>query len=120
MKKNYFLLSLFCGLFLNAQDGQGFYQPANSVCLSPEHRQQILEELKTNQNILRSQNKLSEDKKLAHPLFIWPVTKNPNSKHNNVWSISNHVDHNSAYPNKLQDWNCGTRTYDTADGYNHK
>ena len=120
MKKNYFLLSLFCGLFLNAQDGQGFYQPANSVCLSPEHRQQILEELKTNQNILRSQGKLSEDKKLMHPLFIWPVTKNPNSKHNNVWSISNHVDHNSAYPNKLQDWNCGTRTYDTADGYNHK
>jgi murein DD-endopeptidase MepM/ murein hydrolase activator NlpD len=57
---------------------------------------------------------------LVHPLFIWPVTKNPSAPYNNVWSISNHVDHNSGYPNAVQDWNCGNRTYDTSDGYNHK
>ncbi|MBZ0223415.1 MAG: peptidoglycan DD-metalloendopeptidase family protein [Dokdonella sp.] len=33
--------------------------------------------------------------------------------------ISNFVDLNSAYPNQLLDWNCGTRTYDLDDGYNH-
>ena len=37
-----------------------------------------------------------------------------------MWSISNYVDHNSAYPNQLQDYNCGTKTYDTSSGYNHQ
>lgn len=119
MKEHYLLLSLTGTLFLNAQNGQGFYQPKNSICLSQEQRQQIQEEIANNREILKSQGKLTENKKLDHPLFIWPVTKNPNTEYNNVWSISNHVDHNAAYPNKLQDWNCGTRTYDTTDGYNH-
>ncbi|WP_317207311.1 peptidoglycan DD-metalloendopeptidase family protein [Epilithonimonas sp. JDS] len=119
MKKNYLLFSVFGMLFLNAQNGQGFYQPSNSDCLSPQQRELIQEQINLNRESLRAQNKLQEDKTLAHPLFIWPVKKNPNTKYNNVWSISNHVDHNSAYPNKVQDWNCGARTYDTADGYNH-
>src|SRR5690606_2616679 len=42
------------------------------------------------------------------------------SPYNDVWSISNHVDHNAAFPNQIQDYNCGNRTYDTAQGYNHK
>lgn len=120
MKKNYILLFLLGTLFLNGQDGQGFYQPSNSACLTPEQRQKIQEELKANSQMLKAMGKLTENKTLAHPLFIWPVTKNPSTKYKNVWSISNHVDHNMAYPNQLQDWNCGTRTYDTADGYNHK
>ncbi len=120
MKKRYFLIFLFNTLFFSAQDGQGFYQPSNSVCISPAQRQKIQQELDANRQLLKSQGKLSENKMLSHPLFIWPVTKNPNTKYNNVWSISNHVDHNLAYPNKVQDWNCGTRTYDTADGYNHQ
>ncbi len=107
-------------LFLNAQDGQGFFQPSNSACLTPEQRKHIQEELAANRRMLKAEGKLIENKTLAHPLFIWPVTKNPNTKYKNVWSISNYVDHNLAYPDQLQDWNCGTRTYDTVDGYNHK
>ncbi|MEZ4763449.1 MAG: hypothetical protein R3C26_09695 [Calditrichia bacterium] len=30
------------------------------------------------------------------------------------------VDQNSAFPNQLQDYNCGERTYDLASGYNHQ
>lgn len=33
--------------------------------------------------------------------------------------ISNYVDHDPAFPNRLRDYSCGTRTYDTAGGYNH-
>lgn len=120
MKKQYLLVFLFGTLFFNAQEGQGFYQPSNSSCLSPEKRQQIQQELDANRQLLKSQGKLSENKMLSHPLFIWPVTKNPDTTYNKVWSISNHVDHNLAYPNKVQDWNCGARTYDTTDGYNHQ
>ena len=41
------------------------------------------------------------------------------SPYNEVWSISNYVDQNSAFPNKVLDYNCGTKTYDTNAGYNH-
>lgn len=34
--------------------------------------------------------------------------------------ISNYVDHNSGYPNRLLDYACGAATYDTSGGYNHK
>ncbi|HUR57516.1 MAG TPA: peptidoglycan DD-metalloendopeptidase family protein, partial [Opitutaceae bacterium] len=34
--------------------------------------------------------------------------------------ISNYVDENAAFPNQLRDYNCGSRTYDLASGYNHK
>ncbi|MBB5209652.1 M23 family metallopeptidase [Chiayiivirga flava] len=33
---------------------------------------------------------------------------------------SNHVDHDGTFPAKLRDYSCGTRTYDTAAGYNHR
>ncbi len=33
--------------------------------------------------------------------------------------ISGFVDHDTAYPDSLEDYECGTRTYDTAGGYNH-
>ncbi len=36
------------------------------------------------------------------------------------YGISNYVDHLVAFPNSVEDWNCGTRTYDTQDGYNHQ
>lgn len=34
--------------------------------------------------------------------------------------VSNFVDHNAAFPDFLRDYQCGTRTYDTAAGYNHR
>jgi hypothetical protein len=33
--------------------------------------------------------------------------------------VINFVDHDAGYPNRLQDYMCGTRTYDQANGYNH-
>jgi hypothetical protein len=50
----------------------------------------------------------------------WPVRKRPGLADPNVDGISNFVDQNPAFPNQLLDWNCGTRTYDQASGYNHK
>jgi len=50
--------------------------------------------------------------------FIWPVIKAADSPYKSSWAISNYVDHNSA-TGELSDWNCDTRTFDTADS-NHK
>lgn len=54
-----------------------------------------------------------------HPMFLWPVEKSASAPYHHVWGISNYIDHNIAFPNQVQDWNCGTKTYDTAGGYNH-
>lgn len=34
--------------------------------------------------------------------------------------ISNYVDHDGGYPNRLLDYACGAATYDTGSGYNHR
>ncbi|MCW3123018.1 MAG: C-terminal target protein [Flavipsychrobacter sp.] len=36
-----------------------------------------------------------------------------------VYGISNYIDEDATYPSHLQDYNCGTRTYDLSSGYNH-
>lgn len=108
-------------------DGGGAYNlnTEHTECLNDEQRQQIRQQLNDNIVLLKSQGKINENNSVDgnnpdHPLFIWPVIKSASAPYNNVWSISNHVDHNPNYPNALQDWNCGSRTYDTSAGYNHK
>ncbi|WP_460500248.1 peptidoglycan DD-metalloendopeptidase family protein, partial [Hymenobacter agri] len=49
----------------------------------------------------------------------WPLRQAAGFDYTNIYGISNFVDHNAAYPNAVQDFNCGTRTYDQASGYNH-
>jgi hypothetical protein len=105
-------------------EGNGeFKYETNTSCLLENDRTQIQQMLiKNRENLVNNGiiNRNISSKLLPHPLFSWPVTKNPTAPYNNVWSISNHVDHNPSYPNLLQDWNCGARTYDTSNGYNHK
>ncbi len=52
-------------------------------------------------------------------LFKWPLAKAAGIPEFNIEGISNYVDQNTAFPNQLQDYNCGARTYDQAGGYNH-
>lgn len=95
----------------------------NVECISDIERESIKQMLEKNRVDLEAKGVLKNAnarQSQVHPLFIWPVTKNPTAPYNNVWSISNHVDHNLSYPNLVQDYNCGDRTYDTNDGYNHK
>lgn len=122
------LLNSFVVTFSIAQEnvlnsGGGEYAFYNkTTCVSDVQRQQIFNEIEHNRIFLEMRNLLPKrtQQLIPHPLFIWPVTKNPTAPYNNVWSISNYVDHNPNYPNAVQDWNCGERTYDTAAGYNHK
>jgi len=94
------------------------------ICLSEHERIAIQNRLKTNIQIL------SLDKaRLAnnHPLFGFPLKKSANLPDNDFYSISNFVDRNPAvgnqgfnqYGSTNQDYNCGNRTYDQNNGYNH-
>jgi len=49
----------------------------------------------------------------------WPVRQGINFTEWNADGISNYVDLDPAFPDSLQDYNCGTRSYDLTSGYNH-
>ncbi len=130
MKK---ITTLLFSLAITALYGQGFQNTSgggevlmpvqSSPCLDDAHRQEIKAELHIAQQDLIARGILPslDDSRgtLPHPLFQWPVAKNPIAPYNQVWGISNYVDQNLAYPNQVQDFNCGNRTYDSAAGYNH-
>lgn len=91
-----------------------------TACLHPEHRKSIVETLKANEKQLEREGKLASLDRNSNIKFVWPVRKASHVTANNVWGISNYVDHNASYPDKLRDFNCGTKTYDTNNGYNHR
>ncbi|PWH83834.1 hypothetical protein DIS18_04585 [Algibacter marinivivus] len=124
-----FIFSILTFSILNAQapnfipDGGEFvFNPDNVPCITDEQRDVVLNEIKNSIQQLKVEKKLSykgKHNKLIHPLFIWPVKKKDGLEYNDVWGISNYVDQNSAFPNQTLDYNCGNRTYDTTNGYNH-
>ncbi|QIG90737.1 peptidoglycan DD-metalloendopeptidase family protein [Chryseobacterium sp. POL2] len=101
--------------------GEYIFNSEKKACLTENQYSQIWGDIKTSQKKLKAEGKLNllPLSKLP-PKFIWPVQKSSSAPYENAWSISAHVDHNPLYPNQLLDWNCGSRTYDTADGYNHQ
>jgi len=105
-----------------AQGGEFVFNPQNMECLTNIQRQNIIAQLDENITQLRRNNELAftASTRGNHPLFVWPVQKSSNSPYNEVWGISNYVDHNQNSPDQLTDYDCGTRTYDTTSGYNHR
>ena len=124
------LLLLFFGLFSALaqvsfepiDSGTYTFNPENIACLSESQRENIKQELQLKVENLRRQDQLAfnSSNRGNHPLFIWPVQKASGVDYNEIWGISNYLDHNASGPNLLSDYNCGTRTYDTTSGYDHQ
>ena len=49
----------------------------------------------------------------------WPLQPQADYPYLGYYGISNFVDHDLRFPDQVQDYNCGSRTYDTDAGYNH-
>lgn len=125
------LLSVF-GFLITVQaqesfqkiNGEGYrFNETKKPCLTLEQRENIKISLKESLNLLKQENKLAfkeTNKAGGHVLFDWPIQQAAGFSYNDTWAISGYVDHNTAYPNQLQDYNCGTQTYDTTSGYNHQ
>lgn len=88
--------------------------------LTSEQRTAIIAVLKNNEARLRREGKLTGIQEVAPVNLSWPLQQAPGFFDNNVYGITNYVDEDPLYPGKLLDYNCGTRTYDLADGYNHR
>lgn len=129
MKTSIFTLFALACLPLVAQNsfratgGGEYLLPEPTECISEEQRQFIFSEIEKSRNELEISGKIPIRETLKtsvnQVLFQWPVEKNPDAPYTSVWAISNFIDHNANYPNQLLDWNCGGRTYDTDNGYNH-
>ena len=116
------LMSGLAGFAQNqAPAGGGGYQPPVAECVSAPQRRQIEADLAANVARLRQQGLLPAAGP-ARPMNVslnWPLRQAAGFDYTNIHGISNFVDHNAAFPNAVQDYNCGTRTYDNASGYNH-
>ncbi len=123
MKQFFFLLGLgtsaACAQNL-APAGGGGYAPPTSACLTPAQHTQIDSLVAAGIRTLTRQGVLpATGSRPATVPLGWPLRQAAGFNYNSIYGISNYVDHNATYPNAVQDWNCGTRTYDTAAGYNH-
>ncbi len=123
---NFCIIFLFAVFHLNGQTASfissngGSYKPAPSQCLPSSER--AVAEAKTAANValLQAQGKLPTANEKQIVLFEWPLRQAAGFNYNSYYGISNYVDHNTNVPNQLEDWNCGVRSYDLADGYNHQ
>lgn len=121
--RTFLLLGLLIFSAGNAQEngGQVVFNSTGIACLSAQDYQQYHQEVDKNINTLIAEGNHLRQKIRTKQLtsFIWPIRQAAGFEYNATWSISNYVDHNLA-TDALQDWNCGTRTYDTDSGYNHQ
>lgn len=123
MKKTFlYLVLLFSFIYSQAQTtgggGEYVFPKSNTACLSNTDRATIKAELKKNIDFLEKKGLLKYNKSTVH--FIWPIQQAAGFNYNDIWAISAYVDHNINFPDALTDYNCGTITYDTPDGYNHQ
>lgn len=129
MKSNFtylFVIALFCTCtFITAQTpvggGEYKFNESSTPCLTNVQREAVMSEIKSGIHELSIQNRLAFNRanRGSNPLFSWPIKKKDGLEYNDVWGISNYVDQNPAFPNQILDYNCGARTYDVANGYNH-
>jgi alpha-L-fucosidase len=98
--------------------GGGTLEPPRDF-MTDAQRQAIQDEINANVERLRLSGKLAPTAIAAHPLFSWPLRMAAGVSDPGYHGISNFVDLDLNYPGFLLDYNCGQRTYDTADGNNH-
>ncbi len=57
---------------------------------------------------------------MTPPILGWPLAAQNGLMSFDFHGISNFVDLDPAFPNQLEDYQCGQRTYDLVSGYNHQ
>lgn len=123
MKRILLVLALYpCALFsqeLRTPNGGGGFTPSHSACVTPEQHEMLVARSQQALNELH-QIKPKPSQNAASPVsFIWPIVKSADCPFYSIDAISNFVDENKQYPNEVSDYNCGKRTYDLENGYNH-
>lgn len=123
--RNFLLLLCSCFVFLSptlkAQnpDGGGHHEVEKGECISEKQRKEYDRVIQANRNYLLAKGLLKQPKKTRNLSLAWPLQQAAGFDYCSYYGISNFVDHNASYPNQVLDYECGSRTYDLASGYNH-
>lgn len=125
MKNFIFLLSFaFCfaqkSPLSSIEGGQVTFNTDKINCYTPEEYLQIKTDIDNSIQALRASGQLLPSSSRSAVTLKWPVKQADGFNYNDIWSISNYFDHDENAPNSIEDYNCGTRTYDTDSGYNHQ
>lgn len=135
MKNHSFSLSLITAIFVQTSisvfsqtdSDKGFRQQDGSFIPSPfsskdqltlSEYDNIKQNIRESRDMLLKQGKLNY-KQLNSVTFELPVKLKDGINSPGFYSISAYVDHDTAAPNHLLDYNCGIQTYDLDNGYNH-
>jgi len=86
--------------------------------ISPQQRLRIQYDIATAKETPAVRQALAGRKATTAVMLQWPLhpSRDVGAGYH---GISNYVDHDPAFPTRIRDYTCGTRSYDTADGYNH-
>jgi murein DD-endopeptidase MepM/ murein hydrolase activator NlpD len=103
---------------LPVDSGGGNVEPPRDE-LTEEESQQIQLAIERNIRRLEAEGKLPRATIMAVPL-AWPLRPSDRLADYGYHRQSGFVDHNLAYPDQVLDYNCGDRTYDLENGYNHR
>jgi len=87
--------------------------------LSEERRREIKKKIDRSVAILHAEGKLAPARE-AGVLFRWPVRAVGSLSVFDFHGLSNFVDQDPSYPDRVLDYQCGARTYDLANSYNHR
>ncbi len=89
-------------------------------CLTSSQRTAIIAELAAARADLRARGLLPQRPDKSRATYLgWPLRAAHHLVDPGYHGMSGFVDHDAAFPDQLEDWNCGERTYDLSSGYNH-
>lgn len=96
-------------------------------CLMPDKRLEIKNRLKENVTRLEQEGILFSNRQESIVFFNWPLQQAAGFNDPGYYIVTNFVDHNASvgsegfnqYTATNLDYNCGNKTYDTNNGYNH-
>src|SRR5450432_4277626 len=87
---------------------------------SPQQAARLWDGIARNIAELRRQGLLAESKGQAPAADLaWPLRPIAGFDQFDYHGTKNFVDHDPRFPGFVQDYTCGTRTYDLSSGYNH-
>jgi len=87
---------------------------------SPRQQARIAANIEQGLSELRRQGRLPQDSTQTSVMDLaWPLQTVGRFDQFGYHGVSNFVDHGLPYPNPVQDYTCGSRTYNLANGYNH-
>lgn len=120
---SYSTLSFSQNSISEAQGGEKQFHQLEA-CLNHHSRQAIQLQLHQNIKDLQATGQLLQAHNRSIVSFDWPIRQAAGFNYNNVYGVSNYVDHNSSFAgnhnNFVTDYNCGGRSYDTGSSYNHQ